>query len=36
VSYDDFEAAALWGTELSFSLGQIYGDDSRFCLMIVS
>jgi hypothetical protein len=36
VFYDEFETATLWGTDLSVSLGQIYRDDSRFCLIVVS
>jgi TIR domain-containing protein len=36
VFYDEFETARLWGTELSVSLGDIYGRASRHCMLIVS
>jgi hypothetical protein len=36
IFYDGFEAAQLWGTELPVKLGEIYGKQARFCLILVS
>ena len=36
IFYDGFMKSELWGTELTVKLGEIYGGQSRFCLMIIS
>lgn len=36
IFYDDNEKAALWGTALPEKLGDIYSNQARFCLMIIS
>lgn len=36
IFYDDFMKSELWGSELPVKLGEIYGSQSRFCLMIIS
>lgn len=36
VFYDDFEAEKLWGSDLPVKLGKIYGEQARFCVMLVS
>lgn len=36
VFYDDFEKANLWGKDLYEHLVEVYKDNSKYCLMIVS
>jgi len=36
VFYDDFHPEKLWGEELPVKLGEIYSDESRFCIMILT
>lgn len=36
IFYDDFEAAQLWGSDLSEKLGEIYEKQARYCLILVS
>src|SRR5262245_818772 len=36
VFYDEYEQAALWGTNLQEHLSDVYGRQARFCLMLVS
>lgn len=36
IFYDDFFKADLWGSELPVKLGEIYSNQARYCLMIIS
>ncbi len=36
VFYDQFEQAELWGRDLSITLGDVYANQARHCLVIVS
>jgi len=36
VFYDDFDPEKLWGEELPVKLGEIYSDESQFCIMILT
>src|SRR5437016_13223879 len=36
VFFDEYEKANLWGADLADYLGHVYGEWSRFCLMIIS
>src|SRR4051812_32867127 len=36
VFYDFYEADQLWGEDLPAELGNVYLNDARFCLMLVS
>jgi hypothetical protein len=36
VFYDKFEAAELWGRDLTISLGQVYAHEARYCLVLLS
>ncbi|HYJ86476.1 MAG TPA: TIR domain-containing protein [Pyrinomonadaceae bacterium] len=36
IFYDQFEAAELWGRDLSLKLGDVYAKDARYCLVILS
>lgn len=36
VFFDQFELARLWGNDLADEFAKIYGERSRFCLMIIS
>jgi hypothetical protein len=36
VFYDRFEEVALWGSDLTEHLGQVYGKDSRFVVLFLS
>lgn len=36
VFYDRFEAAELWGRELTSALGRAYAEDARYCLILAS
>ncbi len=36
VFYDRFERAELWGQDLSLALGNVYENDAKFCLILVS
>lgn len=36
IFYDRFEQAELWGRELTTTLGQVYSDEARYCLVLLS
>jgi TIR domain len=36
IFYDAFERAELWGRDLSLSLGSVYSEEARFCLVLLS
>jgi hypothetical protein len=36
IFYDDFEIAQLWGQDLTVLLGDVYAEQARYCLVIVS
>lgn len=36
VFYDEFDPEKLWGEELPVKLGEIYSDESRYCIMILT
>jgi len=36
IFYDEFEVSRLWGTELSASLAEVYGNSSRYCIVLIS
>jgi hypothetical protein len=36
IFYDEFEQAALWGQDLTIKLGEVYSNEARFCLILVS
>ena len=36
IFFDEFHRAALWGSDLTISLGSIYAEEARWCLVIVS
>ncbi|MGH9838701.1 MAG: TIR domain-containing protein [Blastocatellia bacterium] len=36
IFYDHFEAAELWGRDLSLKLGDVYAKEARFCLVLLS
>jgi hypothetical protein len=36
VFYDQFEKSSLWGKDLFTHLAEVYGNTSRYCLMLVS
>jgi hypothetical protein len=36
VFFDEFEKVELWGADLTTTLGKVYGELARFCLIIVS
>src|SRR5471030_1644181 len=36
IFYDEFRQAELWGRDLSLALSDVYGHQSRYCLVILS
>jgi TIR domain len=36
IFYDEFQQAELWGTDLSVALNNVYSNEARYCLVIVS
>lgn len=36
IFYDKFEAAELWGQDLTLALGDVYSREARYCLVILS
>jgi hypothetical protein len=36
IFYDKFEAAELWGQDLTIALGDVYSREARYCLVILS
>jgi TIR domain len=36
VFFDEYEKAQLWGADLTAELGRIYGEDARFCVILIS
>ena len=36
IFYDKFEAAELWGQDLTLALGTVYSREARYCLVILS
>lgn len=36
VFYDEFDPEKLWGEELPVKLGEIYSDESQYCIMILT
>jgi hypothetical protein len=36
IFFDEYERAQLWGADLSSKLGEIYGKDARYCLIVIS
>jgi hypothetical protein len=36
VFFDEYEKAQMWGADLTSELGRIYGEEARFCLILIS
>src|SRR5579859_1847598 len=36
VFYDEFETDKMWGKDLSVLLGEVFGETSKFCLIVIS
>lgn len=36
IFYDEFQQAELWGADLSVALSRVYGQEARYCLILVS
>ncbi|HEV2577612.1 MAG TPA: TIR domain-containing protein [Acidobacteriaceae bacterium] len=36
IFYDEYEGADIWGTDLTIKLANVYSEQARFCLVIVS